>query len=189
MSNSTQSSRASKAVRIMLLCCSALLIIASILAGINMYAVNTYNDATQTLQSIIKQAQKPDADIKQLYTHNAQVLNQFHSLDSLKPVTLAETQRAVAANSAVAAQLQDRMKHMLDEQNKQASRNDAHNNDDAQEGSASANPALSDEQRQKVEDMLKSNEAQQDNTDQSNNDNHENQSNNNTKHSDQIKPW
>ena len=72
MTRTTMKPRASLTVRIVLAVMAALLVMADLWAIVNLAAVNSYNQATQSLQENISTSRKDDADWDKLHTRQQQ---------------------------------------------------------------------------------------------------------------------
>lgn len=89
MTRTTMKPRASLTVRIVLAVMAALLVMAALWAIVNLAAVNSYNQATQSLQENISTSRKDDADWDKLHTRQQQ--------------TDAQIQRGISHEAAAAA--------------------------------------------------------------------------------------
>ena len=78
MTRTTMKPRASLTVRIVLAVMAALLVMAALWAIVNLAAVNSYNQATQSLQENISTSRKDDADWDKLHTRQQQTDAQFN---------------------------------------------------------------------------------------------------------------
>ena len=90
MTRTTMKPRASLTVRIVLAVMAALLVMAALWAIVNLAAVNSYNQATQSLQENISTSRKDDADWDKLHTRQQQTDAQFNEASAMKPLLLPQ---------------------------------------------------------------------------------------------------
>lgn len=183
--------RASLATRIALSVMAALLVVAALWAVTNLAAVNNYNQATKSLQENIKASQNDDADLNKLYTRQQQTDDQFDEAGSIRTLLLPQVRESVDRNSRISNRLTKRIfeKIKAEKGDQSASGTDTGSADDALAGSSSGKSGkLSDEQRQKVEDLLAQN-AQSTQSDADSNDSGSAANQNSNKESSQTKPW
>ena len=91
MTRTTMKPRASLTVRIVLAVMAALLVMAALWAIVNLAAVNSYNQATQSLQENISTSRKDDADWDKLHTRQQQTDAQFNEASAMKPLPRIQT--------------------------------------------------------------------------------------------------
>ena len=183
--------RASLATRIALSVMAALLVVAALWAVTNLAAVNNYNQATKSLQENIKTSQNDDADLNKLYTRQQQTDDQFDEARSMRTLLLPQVRESIDRNSRISNRLTKRIfkKIKAEKGDQSASGTDTGSADDALAGSSSGKSGkLSDEQRQKVEDLLAQN-AQSTQSDADSNDSGSAANQNSNKESSQTKPW
>ena len=117
--------RASLTVRIVLAVMAALLVMAALWAIVNLAAVNSYNQATQSLQENISTSRKDDADWDKLHTRQQQTDAQFNEASAMKPLLLPQVRESIEHNSHVSSQLTDHAsKKIKAEQSTQSDPND-----------------------------------------------------------------
>lgn len=190
MTRTTMKPRASLTVRIVLAVMAALLVMAALWAIVNLAAVNSYNQATQSLQENISTSRKDDADWDKLHTRQQQTDTQFNEASAMKPLLLPQVRESIEHNSHVSSQLTDHAsKKIKAEQSDQSASTDS-NTADAQESGKSSHKNdenLSDEQRRKIEELLAQN-AQSTQSDP-NDDSGSAAKKNPSTSSSQTKPW
>jgi cell division protein FtsB len=190
MTRTTMKPRASLTVRIVLAVMAALLVMAALWAIVNLAAVNSYNQATQSLQENISTSRKDDADWDKLHTRQQQTDAQFNEASAMKPLLLPQVRESIEHNSHVSSQLTDHAsKKIKAEQSDQSASTDS-NTADAQESGKSSHKNdenLSDEQRRKIEELLAQN-AQSTQSDP-NDDSGSAAKKNPSTSSSQTKPW
>ncbi|MSS12861.1 DUF6466 family protein [Bifidobacterium tsurumiense] len=184
---SSRQSRSSLPVRITLFVAAALVLIVGVLAGINLYAVNTYNQATGQLNSIIEASSHSDADLETLRTQQQQVLSQLSEASSLSAFLLPGVKDAINTNTAVSQTLHTRITEELTTQEQGSSTLQQGTSSDATgNGSSGSAGGLTEEQKKQVEDLLKAN---QQSTDSSTTSQEENQQSDSDDSSTTVKPW
>lgn len=191
MSGEPIRARASLATRIALSVMAALLVVAALWAVTNLAAVNNYNQATKSLQENIKASQNDDADLNKLYTRQQQTDDQFDEARSMRTLLLPQVRESIDRNSRISNRLTKRIfkKIKAEKGDQSASGTDTGSADDALAGSSSGKSGkLSDEQRQKVEDLLAQN-AQSTQSDADSDDSGSAANQNSNKESSQTKPW
>lgn len=190
MTRTTMKPRASLTVRIVLAVMAALLVMSALWAIVNLAAVNSYNQATQSLQENISTSRKDDADWDKLHTRQQQTDAQFNEASAMKPLLLPQVRESIEHNSHVSSQLTDHAsKKIKAEQSDQSASTDS-NTADAQESDKSSHKNdenLSDEQRRKIEELLAQN-AQSTQSDP-NDDSGSAAKKNPSTSSSQTKPW
>lgn len=151
--------RAPMGVRVALGVVAALALLGSGLAGVNLAAVGTFNQATASLEANIKTADEPTADLDELKVRQQQTDAQFADAGALSPVLLPQIKQAIDVNTEMSHTLTKRTEQRIAERDKAADKNqakDAGNESDKQGGGLTA------EQRAKVEELLKSNQQSAD---------------------------
>ena len=177
MTRTTMKPRASLTVRIVLAVMAALLVMAALWAIVNLAAVNSYNQATQSLQENISTSRKDDADWDKLHTRQQQTDAQFNEASAMKPLLLPQVRESIEHNSHVSSQLTDHASTDSNTADAQESGKSSHKNDEN----------LSDEQRRKIEELLAQN-AQSTQSDP-NDDSGSAAKKNPSTSSSQTKPW
>lgn len=155
--------RAPLAVRIALGLVAALALAFAALTAVNLVAMTHFNQATASLQANIAAAGKPDADLATLAASQQQTDAQFGQAGSADPVLLPQLRESIESNTAVSRTLSERLNRELARQ--QGSDSSKTKNDSSESGTGkdgtgknSGSSGLSDEQRRKVEEMLKANQ-------------------------------
>ena len=150
--------RRTRVVRIVLGVCTVMLLVCAGLAGWNLRAAGLYNQATATLTTTLRDAAAADSDIKQLLAQQQQTEAQQASM-----LLLPSVRTALAHNSQVSGALTERLQQQVDattQSTPQATTGDSTTN------SQGGEPALTDEQREQIEQMLRNNEQTQESQDQ-----------------------
>jgi hypothetical protein len=132
------------------------------LCAVNLHAIGAYNQATQSLNANLRAAASPEADLGTLKTRQQQTDAQFVDAQTFAPLLLPAAKTPIQANAKISQTLSARIAKALDQQNKQddgAANNSAANPAGAGTPSPTPSSALNDEQRNKVEDMLKANQS------------------------------
>ncbi|MGN0109524.1 MAG: DUF6466 family protein [Bifidobacterium sp.] len=161
----TGAKRAALAVRIALVVLACLALALAIVAAANLQAQSAYNQATASLKADLAASAKATADWSTLAARQEQTDDQFAEAATWNAVLLPELKQLIAANSATSHTLTKRIAAELKQQQGAASSSSADSGDgSAQQPSASSSPSssqdgLNDEQRQQVQDLLKSNQS------------------------------
>ena len=172
--------RRTRAVRIVLGVCTVALLACAGLAGWNLRAAGLYNQATATLTATLRDAAAADSDIKQLLAQQQQTDAQQASM-----LLLPSVRAAIAHNSQVSGALTERLQQQVDattQSTPQATTGDSTTN------SQGGEPALTDEQREQIEQRLRNNEQTQESQDQAVQHDGERHSGTDTSGGD-AKPW
>lgn len=156
---SARSNRRAKApawARIILVLAAAALLAVTCLGAMNLSALHSYNEATQTLENNIHAAADDDADLQSLALSQQQVDMQFASASAMKNVLLPGLKGSVERNAAVSRQLTD----MIDKALNAGSSSTSQDGQAGGQSSSTATQSLTEEQRQQIEEMLKANGTQ-----------------------------
>ncbi|WEV53631.1 DUF6466 family protein [Bifidobacterium sp. ESL0704] len=136
------------------------LVVAGVLLA-NMTAIDTYNQATASLNASLEYAKKPNADPQRLKAQLDQANAQFDNARHLGILLTPKTKGLINANSDISGKLSTTVKHKI-ASTEGAGKGDGH----AAKGKGSRssdsgkgdNQGLSDEQRRQVEETLKANQ-------------------------------
>lgn len=175
--------RAPLAVRIIIGVLAVLSLAVTVLAGINIAAQRQYDAATQALQENIAKASKDDADFKKLLSSQRSVNEQFTKVSAQSHILLPQINEAVDHNAQVSSQLTAKLQDQIDSTQAQQ------NSDDTTKQQPKSLSSLNDEQRQQVEDMLKSNEELGKDQESSSANDQNNSTDNKRQSSSSVKPW
>lgn len=146
-------------VRIALAVAAFVLVVIAGICAINLYAITSYNAATQALNTNLKSASKTGTDLDVLRTQQQQADAQFEDAQTFDFLLLPDIKEAIHTNSNVSQTLTTRTQREIVQLKKQAERttlgdgNDEQDSDTTKQGGG-----LTEEQRAKIEELLKSNE-------------------------------
>lgn len=176
--------RRTRAVRIVLGVCTVALLACAGLAGWNLRAAGLYNQATATLTATLRDAAAANSDIKQLLAQQQQTDAQLAEAQQASMLLLPSVRAAIAHNSQVSGALTERLQQVdaTTQSTPQATTGDSTTN------SQGGEPALTDEQREQIEQMLRNNEQTQESQDQAVQHDGERHSGTDTSGGD-AKPW
>ena len=177
--------RRTRAVRIVLGVCTVALLACAGLAGWNLRAAGLYNQATATLTATLRDAAAANSDIKQLLAQQQQTDAQLAEAQQASMLLLPSVRAAIAHNSQVSGALTERLQQQVDattQSTPQATTGDSTTN------SQGGEPALTDEHREQIEQMLRNNEQTQESQDQAVQHDGERHSGTDTSGGD-AKPW
>lgn len=177
--------RRTRVARIVLGVCAVALVACAALAGWNLRAAGLYNQATTTLSATLRDATAPDSDIKQLLARQQQTDAQLSEARQASALLLPSIRTAIEHNSHVSGTLTERLQQQVDttsQSTPQATTGDATTNSQGSE------PALTDEQREQIEQMLHNNEQTQESQDRAVQHDGERHSGTDTSGGD-AKPW
>lgn len=181
---SSTTTRLSLPVRIALIVAAVLCAIIAGLAVTNLVALNRFNAATASLTSNIAAAQDDTTDLNTLKTRQQQTDAQFAEAQALDPVLLPSLKDAIDTNSNLSKALTKLLLEREDEQQSSSSSSSKNNSSDS--NSSSSLDGLTDEQKQQVQDLLKSN--QQTTDENANNTSGDDETTDNTS-GNTAKPW
>ncbi|NEG88623.1 DUF6466 family protein [Bifidobacterium aerophilum] len=158
--------RAGLAVRVVLGVMAALAIAVGVVAWVNLRAVSTFNQATQSLSSNIAEASSDTPDYNRLSTLQEQTDAQFDDAAAAGAALLPQIRKAIDTNARVSDKLSQLVRLRLSEQEEGSSSSSSSNAESSQssdgsssEGSGtSQDGGLTEEQRKQVEELLKANE-------------------------------
>ncbi|WEV76292.1 DUF6466 family protein [Bifidobacterium sp. ESL0800] len=126
----------------------------------NMAAIDTYNQATASLNASLEYAKKPNADPQRLKAQLDQANAQFDSARRLGRMLAPNTKNLISVNSDISGKLTATVKHKIASTNGngksggRAAQGKGSSSDSAKAG----NQGLTDEQKKQVEETLKANQ-------------------------------
>ena len=126
---------------------------------INVRAIATYNEATRTLNTSIRQARNPQADPAAIKALQDQADRLFAQAARPGPLLLPKTRQAAQANQATSTALTQRTERVLKKQQADKTKNEQDGKSGSGKGSSSG---LTKQQEAEVEDLLKRNQEQSD---------------------------
>ncbi|MEE8735726.1 DUF6466 family protein [Bifidobacterium subtile] len=149
--------RASRPTRVALIAVAALLTAVATVCGFNIAAIHSYNQATRSLTSNLKSAASPNADLDDLKTRQQQTDEQFDEAGAFGFLLLPQVKTSIHANSQVSKTLTTRTsQEITKQQTGQASSSGTAGKGTLENGQQS--DGLSQEQRDKLNDLLKANQ-------------------------------
>lgn len=157
--STTVTARASLPVRIAIAVIAAISVV-GVLGIVNLASVSNYNQATDSLNANIKASQQQDADFDKLQTQQQQTDAQFREAGAAGMLLLPNVRTSIEHNAEVSAKLTESIRKKIGEMQHA----DGTEADTAIEGGQSVTDGgqgnggtLTDEQRQKVEELLAQN--------------------------------
>lgn len=179
--------KAPLAVRIALIALAMVLLAVGLLAVVNLTAMGNYNQATQRLSENIKLVQQESADLDKQYASQQQTDAQFEDAGAFGVLLLPGLREDIDYNSAISRQLTKLMEKQLNAADDQSSTDATEDSAGGTVESGTAGGSLTDEQLQKVEELLKQNTSstQSDGNDESSG----SATTGNEGGSSQAKPW
>ena len=161
--------RASLPVRIVLAVLAAAVLVVGGFACLNLMAVGQFNQATATLTRNIKAAAKEDADLATLEASQQQTDAQFEDAAAFDAVLMPDVRSSIETNTEVSRELTALIKQRLAEQqgtNNSGGSGGSSNGDsgaatDQSQGKTDG-PALTDQQKAQIEQLLKANQQSTD---------------------------
>ncbi len=138
---------------------AALLVMAALWAIVNLAAVNSYNQATQSLQENISTSRKDDADWDKLHTRQQQTDAQFREAGAAGMLLLPNVRTSIQHNAEVSAKLTESIRKIEEMQHADGTEADTaiEGGKSVTDGGQGNGGTLTDEQRQKVEELLAQN--------------------------------
>ncbi|TPF93521.1 cell surface protein [Bifidobacterium sp. UTBIF-78] len=131
-------------------------------AVVNLAATMRFNQATASLTANIKAAQDPSTDVDTLSARQQQTDAQFAEAGRMRALLMPQVRDAIDANTAVSSQLTTITLKQAQLQQDGAGASDATNGQTASGTSGSGNrkqsDGLTEEQRKKVEELMKANQ-------------------------------
>ncbi|MEF2735848.1 DUF6466 family protein [Bifidobacterium choerinum] len=145
------------AARIVLLAVAVVAVAVAVWSLWNVHAADENADATATLTRTIDEASKPDADLRRLLTQQRQTDARYDALMAAKATLLPQLATSVERNAEVSRALTGRIEDRIaqEEQDRQNQNADGKRTQDAERG---ADPALDEQERRKLEELLRNNE-------------------------------
>jgi hypothetical protein len=153
----------------------------STVTALNLYAVNVYNEATETLNETVKLSKQQGVDPKTIELRQRQTDELFNRLGKLDPLLLGEVKRAISTNAKVSTQLTTTTRNRIAKIDKTQRKSSSTNSSNGTGGKRAT--GLTDEQRKAVEETLKANQPSSSNAQNQNNDESSNSQPKN------VKPW
>jgi hypothetical protein len=148
--------RASLAVRAALAVLAVLLAAVAAACILNMTAIRSYNQATQSLDANLKSAAAPNTDLDALKTRQQQTDAQFNDAGAFDFLLLPQVKTAIHTNSQISQTLTTRTSQEIVRQQTAGQANGTAGKGTL--GNGKQSDGLSQEQRDKVEAMLKANQ-------------------------------
>lgn len=149
-------------VRIALVVAALMLAAVAAVAVVNLAATMRFNQATASLTANIKAAQDPSTDVDTLSARQQQTDAQFAEAGRMRALLMPQVRDAIDANTAVSSQLTTITLKQAQLQQDGAGASDATNGQTASGTSGSRNrkqsDGLTEEQRKKVEELMKANQ-------------------------------
>ena len=150
-------------VRIALVVASLMLAAVAAVAVVNLAATMRFNQATASLTANIKAAQDPSTDVDTLSARQQQTDAQFAEAGRMRALLMPQVRDAIDANTAISSQLTTiTLKQVQMQQNGTGDASDATNGQNTSGSSNSRNrkqsDGLTEEQRKKVEELMKANQ-------------------------------
>lgn len=174
-------------VRITLIVLAVALALFAGLTATNLTAMHTFNAATDSLNADIAAAQDDTTDLNTLKAKQQQVDAQFAEAKALNPVLLPQLRNAINTNSEISEELTKILLERSEQQNSSSSSSSSNSSDNnSDSNSQSSLDGLSDEQKQQVQDLLKSNQT---NTSDSDSDSDSSDTQNQNTSGNTSKPW
>ncbi len=149
--------KAPLAVRIVLIALAMVLLAVGLLAMVNLTAMGNYNQATQRLSENIKLVQQESADLDKQYASQQQTDAQFEDAGAFGVLLLPGLREDIDYNSDISRQLTKLMEKQLNAADDQSSTDATEDSAGGTVESGTAGGSLTDEQLQKVEELLKQN--------------------------------
>ncbi|AKV55440.1 cell surface elastin binding protein EbpS [Bifidobacterium actinocoloniiforme DSM 22766] len=150
--------RATFRLRVILGVLALALLVVSGIALWNAQAVSSYNQASAALSENLSQAAKPTADASKLKVAQGQVDDLFGQAGQGRAILLPGTRQAIDRNAALSRQLTAALDQLDQQQSNGSQAQQGQNASGAKRKQSQEQQGLSDEQRRKVEEMLKRNQ-------------------------------
>jgi hypothetical protein len=181
--NSSSAHRAPLPLRIGVAVIAALLLVTGVVAACNALAINTYNQATQNLTSNISAAKKSTADLSKLKASQEQTDSQYADAQAFSAVLLPSAKSSIQQNAATSKELTALIDKALKEQQSSSKSSDGSEAETDKKSNSSETSGLSQEEREKVQELLKQNQATQTPSPSASS------SSSNTSTNENVKPW
>lgn len=161
--STTVKARASLPVRSIIAVIAAISIAVGALAIVNLASVSNYNQATNSLNANIKASQQQDADFDKLQTQQQQTDAQFREAGAAGALLLPNVRSSIEHNAAVSARLTESIRkkiQSMQDSGKSDTGTAIEGEQSITDGNQGNGSTLTDEQRQKVEELLAQQNAQ-----------------------------
>lgn len=158
--STTVKARVSLPVRIIIAVIAAISIAVGALAIVNLASVSNYNQATNSLNTNIKASQQQDADFDKLQTQQQQTDAQFREAGAAGALLLPNVRSSIEHNAAVSARLTESIRkkiQSMQDSGKSDTGTAIEGEQSITDGNQGNGSTLTDEQRQKVEELLAQN--------------------------------
>lgn len=175
--------RAPFAVRAALIASAVILMLAAAWICVNLFAVTSYNEATAALHENVEAVTDDAADLDLLLVRQQQVDAQFDQAAGASPVLLPQVREPITANAQVSRQLTQRIQEAIDTQH-QGNESDGSAADGQSVQDVLESEGLTEEQRQRIEELLESNQSSTPSDSEQDGD-----STGTDKQSSEVKPW
>lgn len=126
----------------------------------NIHAISTYNEATRSLNTSIAEANRSDADPDRIKAIQDQTDKLFQQAESLGPILLPGTRQAIHKSKAVSDKLTRRVTRQIRSQ--EVAKGEEGQAADLQEQNGQGQQGLTQEQQDKVDEILRQNQQVQD---------------------------
>ena len=146
--------------RIVLACGAVLLLLVAGVAAVNLSASITFNQATASLNANIKAAQDESTDITTLKAQQQQTDAQFDEAGRMRTLLLPQVKDAIDTNASISSELTKITLKQAEAQNSgqaQSAQQSENSSSNAKKGGA-----LTDEQKNQVEELMKANQQSTD---------------------------
>ena len=158
--STTVTARASLPVRIAIAVIAAISVIVGVLGIVNLASVSNYNQATDSLNANIKASQQQDADFDKLQTQQQQTDAQFREAGAAGVLLLPNVRSSIEHKAAVSARLTESIRkkiQSMQDSGKSDTGTAIEGEQSITDGNQGNGSTLTDEQRQKVEELLAQN--------------------------------
>lgn len=147
-------------VRIILVILGLVMALVAVWGLANIHAISTYNEATRSLNTSIAEANRSDADPDRIKAIQDQTDKLFHQAESLGPILLPGTRQAIHKSKAVSDKLTRRVTRQIRSQ--EVAKGKEGQAADLQEQNGRGQQGLTQEQQDKVDEILRQNQQVQD---------------------------
>ena len=133
-----------------------------VICAVNIRAVTTYNQATQSLQSNLAAAKKTNVDLDSLALRQQQTDAEYDDASRWTELQLPGVRSSIEANASLSRTLTSRINSAIDAQNASGQSQQGQTSNGTQSGSqtgqGSDSDGLTEEQRNKINELLKANQ-------------------------------
>ena len=130
-----------------------------VICAVNIRAVTTYNQATQSLQSNLAAAKKTNVDLDSLALRQQQTDAEYDDASRWTELQLPGVRSSIEANASLSRTLTSRINSAIDAQNARGQSQQGQTSNGTQSGSqtghGSDSDGLTEEQRNKITELLK----------------------------------